>query len=202
MSSRFPDIAGGGRLCLKWNYYKGETMKALLIIDMQVGSLIGETPRFDAGGVIQKIDSLAHFFRSRGDKVIFVQHDGTKENFLLHGTSEWDITPDIYQDENDIFIEKTANDSFYGTGLASTLNSYDIKHLYITGCATDFCVNATVHSALVKDFDITVVSDCHTTADRPIFKAEQLIDFHNWLWANLTPTNGKIEVKEFKELIS
>jgi nicotinamidase-related amidase len=74
--------------------------------------------------------------------------------------------------------------------------------LYITGCATDFCVNATIHSALVKDFNITVVRDCHSTADRPNFKAEKLIDFHNWLWANLTPTNGTIQVKELKEIIS
>ncbi len=177
-------------------------MKALLIIDMQIGSLFGEIPRFDSKSVIQRIDALAHFFRSQGDTVIFVQHDGTRENFLLHGTSDWDITPDIHQEKNDIYIEKTANDSFYRTELENRLNSYGINDLYIAGCATDFCVNATILAALVKDFNITVVGDCHTTADRPNFKAEQLIDFHNWLWANLTPTNGRIEVKKLKDIIS
>jgi hypothetical protein len=32
-------------------------------------------------------------------------------------------------------------------------------------------------------------------------KATQLIDFHNWLWENLTPTKGTIAVKEMKEII-
>jgi nicotinamidase-related amidase len=177
-------------------------MKALLIIDMQIGSFSSKNPRFDANGVIQRIDTLANYFRSQGDRVIFIQHDGTKENFLIHGTSDWNIVPALSRRENDIYIEKTANDSFYRTDLESTLKSYNIRDLYITGCATDFCVNATIHSALVKDFNITVVRDCHTTADRPNFKAEKLIDFHNWLWANLTPTNGTIEIKKLKEIIS
>ena len=74
------------------------------------------------------------------------------------------------------------------------LGDYKINHLYITGCATDFCVSATVHSALVNDFNLTIIEDCHTTADRPNIKAEENIKFHNWLWQNLTPTNGTIRI--------
>jgi nicotinamidase-related amidase len=62
-------------------------------------------------------------------------------------------------------------------------------------------VNSTVQTALVKEFNITIVKDCHTTADRPNFKAEQLIDFHNWMWENLTPTKEKICLKSFSDLM-
>jgi hypothetical protein len=62
-------------------------------------------------------------------------------------------------------------------------------------------VNATVHSALVRDYDIVIARDCHTTADRPHQTAGQLIDFHNWLWENLTPTNGAITVKALQEIL-
>ena len=46
---------------------------------------------------------------------------------------------------------QTANDSFYRTDLEKILRAHQIMDVVITGCATDFCVNATVHSALVKD---------------------------------------------------
>lgn len=176
-------------------------MKALLVIDMQVGLFLPETPRFDAAGVVQRINTLIKRFRNQGNKIIFIQHDGTKENFLLHGTADWKILPTLHQAENDIHIEKTANDSFYKTDLEKTLKTNDINNLYITGCATDFCVNSTVQTALVKDYNMTIVKDCHTTCDRPNFKAKELIDFHNWLWENLTPTQGRIQLKSLKELI-
>ena len=103
--------------------------------------------------------------------------------------------------DSDLYIEKEANDSFYKTDLSSLLAELNVDHLYITGCATDFCVNATIHSALVKDFDLTIIKDCHTTADRPNLKAEENINFHNWLWANLTPTNGRIRLLPSNEIL-
>ena len=52
-----------------------ESDKALLIIDMQKGSFTPKTPRFDAIGVINRINRLADLFRKEGFPVIFVQHD-------------------------------------------------------------------------------------------------------------------------------
>lgn len=68
----------------------------------------------------------------------------------------------------------------------------NINELVIAGCATDFCVVATVKSALVHDYNLTIIEDAHTTADRPHISAEKRIAHHNWLWANLTPTEGKV----------
>lgn len=176
-------------------------MKALLVIDMQVGSFSDKTPRFNSQEVINKINTLSDHFRGQNDTVIFIRHDGTKENFLFSGTPDWQILPSLNQSKSDIYIEKTANDSFYQTRLEQTLKSLAIDQLYISGCATDFCVNATVHSALVKDFHITIAKDCHTTGDRPSFKAKELITFHNWLWQNLTPTGGSVQVKTLDEIV-
>jgi nicotinamidase-related amidase len=176
-------------------------MKALLIIDMQVESFKPETPRFDADNIVQRINSLSNHFRQNGDKVIFIQHDGTKENYLFPGTSGWNILPSLIQNPDDIFIGKTANDSFYGTELEAVLKKYGITELFITGCATDFCVDATIHSALNRDFSTVVVKDCHTTANRPHLSAEKVIQHHNWVWENLTPTKGKIQMVSSKDLL-
>ena len=168
-------------------------MEALLIIDMQIGSF-RLSKRYDEEGVVKRINKIAEIFRKNKKPVIFVQHDGTKENYLYTGTNDWKILPELYQEKSDLYVEKEANDSFYRTKMSTLLENYKIDHLYITGCATDFCVNATVHSALVKDLNLTIIEDCHTTADRPNMKAEENIKFHNWLWNNLTPTNGKIRI--------
>ena len=176
-------------------------MKALLIIDMQIGSFKPETQRFDAEGVVQRINLLSDRFRQNGDKVIFIQHDGTKEDSYLPGTPDWNILPTLTRRSQDLVVNKTANDSFYNTELENILRKYEIKELFITGCATDFCVDATVHSALTKDYDIVVVKDCHTTANRPHLSAEKVIEHHNWLWANMAPTNGSIKLVSSKDLL-
>jgi len=61
--------------------------KALLIIDMQAGSFTPATPRYDSDGVIDRINQLSAIFRSNGDQVIFIRHDGTKEGCYIPGTN-------------------------------------------------------------------------------------------------------------------
>jgi nicotinamidase-related amidase len=177
-------------------------MKALLIIDMQIGSFKPYTLRYDALGVIDKINILSAFFRSNNDKVIFVQHDGTKEQSFMPNTDDWQILPELTKLATDIYISKTANDAFYQTDLQTILAKYHITELYITGCATDFCVDATIKSALTKDYKITVVEDGHTTADRPHITALTAIKHYNWLWADMTPTNAKVELMKTENIIT
>jgi nicotinamidase-related amidase len=169
-------------------------MKALLIIDMQNISFTPKTPRFDSAEVIQRINRLSHKFRLAGDKVVFVQHDGTKEGFCVPNTVEWEILSSLDIEPDDLIISKIANDSFYNTTLKEELLKFGINELIITGCATDFCVDSTIKSALVNDFNVIVIEDAHTTADRPFLKAKQVIDHYNWMWSEMTPTKGKIKV--------
>jgi nicotinamidase-related amidase len=176
-------------------------MKALLIIDMQKTSFTSATPRFDSDKVIQKINELSRKFRLAGDKVIFIQHNGTREGFCIPGTEEWEILPSLEKESSDLIISKTANDSFYLTTLKDELSKLGINELIITGCATDFCVDSTIKSALINDFNIIVIKDGHTTADRPNLKAKQVIEHYNWMWSEMSPTKGKISVIDFETYI-
>ncbi|UGU16435.1 cysteine hydrolase [Sinomicrobium kalidii] len=174
--------------------------KALLIIDMQKGSFTSETPRLDTEGVIYRINSLARVFRTSGCPVIFIQHDGTGTNEFIPGTVDWELLDDLTVTSTDIFIDKYANDAFYNTKLKSKLDEMRVNELFITGCATDFCVESTIQSALIKDYNITVVADGHTTGERPFRTAEKVVEHYNWVWQNLAPTGGKIMVKSFEQL--
>jgi nicotinamidase-related amidase len=88
-------------------------MKALLIIDMQKVSFSPKTLRYDTVGVIKRINELSDRFRLNGDLVIYIQHDGSKEDYCYPDTDEWKILPDLIIHPNDLIISKTANDSFY-----------------------------------------------------------------------------------------
>ncbi len=174
--------------------------KALVIIDMQKGSFTTATPRFDTEGVLDRINRLSDYFRKKRFPVVYVQHDGSKQNEFIPQTDEWELLDELDVKKDDIVISKYANDIFYKTNLNQKLRDWGIEELYITGCATDFCVEASIQSALSKDFKINVVSDAHTTADRPHMIADKVIAHYNWVWKNMIPTKGRIEVKSFQDI--
>jgi nicotinamidase-related amidase len=97
-------------------------------------------------------------------------------------------------DHSDLIIGKTANDSFYSSDLLNKLQDLKITSIWVTGCATDFCVDATIKSALNHNFNVYIDARGHTTADRPSLKANQVIDHYNWMWQNMLPTEGHIKV--------
>jgi nicotinamidase-related amidase len=176
-------------------------MKALLIIDMQIGLFTPSTPRFDAHGVISRINALSEKFRELGWPVIFIQHDGTSQDYLYPNTPDWEILPSLIQKSSDIVVGKTANDAFYNSNLQETLEAKGITELVITGCATDFCVDTTIRSALGRNYKITVIEDGHTTGNRPHLDAQTVIMHHNWIWSELSPTAHRLKVKPFDEVI-
>lgn len=173
-----------------------ENRKALLIIDMQKGSFTPETPRHDTDGVVNRINALSKQFREKQLPVIFIQHDGTRENCFIPDTDDWKLLSALDVQPGDLIISKEANDAFYRTRLRPILDEMDIRELVVTGCATDFCVEATIQSALAKDYHVTVVSNGHTTGERPHLSAQKVIEHYNWIWQNMIPTQGRIRVLE------
>jgi len=174
--------------------------KALLVIDMQKGSFTSKTPRFDTEGVVRRINKLASIFRKQNCPVIYIQHDGSGTGEFEKNTWEWEILEELIVEPNDILIDKYANDVFYNSKLQTKLVKLDVNELIITGCATDFCVESTVQSALTKDYKVTVVANGHTTGERPHLSAAKIIEHYNWVWKNMIPTKGKIEVKSFDKI--
>ena len=175
-------------------------MKALLIIDMQKGSFKPYSLRHDTLGVIDRINFLSGYFRANNYPVIFIQHDGTNENCFFPKTDDWEILPELVRLPNDITISKTANDSFYKTFLQEMLFKKATSELFITGCATDFCVDTTIKSALSRDYKVTIIEDGHTTASRPFIDAQTVINHYNWLWSEMSATKYKLAVLKTRDI--
>jgi nicotinamidase-related amidase len=167
-------------------------MDVVIVVDMQVGLLNGP-PKHDLQGVIERINALTAMVRSRSGKVIWIRHCGkTGDGFAPH-TAGWALLPELIRQPDDLVIEKTLNDPFAGTGLPDTLQRIAPDRLLVAGWATDFCVDATVRSAVSNDHHVVVVADGHTLSDRPHLDAATVIRHHNWVWSGLI-TNRSIRV--------
>lgn len=174
---------------------------ALLVIDMQVGLFTAATPRWDADGVVARINAVVKAVRHRGGTVVFIQHDGPAGDPFEPGQPGWALLPGLVRDAADMVVHKTACDAFYATDLARLLEARGVRQLIVTGCATDYCVDTTVRAALSRDFDVLVVADGHTTADRPHVSAESLIRHYNWLWPDLIHPTAHVRVMDAASVI-
>ena len=161
-------------------------MQTLLIIDMQTAWL-EENPRHDAQAVIQRINQVAQYFRQTNQPIIFVRHD---DDVVKKGSQEWQVTPAITAMSTDLFVDKTACDSFSGTDLAQRLQEIGTTEVVICGLATEFCVDTTLRACLSRGYKVTALADTHTTSNRPHLDAASIIVHHNWIWTHMAAPEG------------
>ena len=167
---------------------------ALVIIDMQEGSFTPRTARHDTAGLVERLNTLAGSVRSAGGSVIFVQHDGPVGDPHHPDEPGWRLLPELDKRAGDLIVRKNACDSFLGTTLDSILQSNAIERLIVTGCATDYCVDTTVRSALARGYATIAPADGHTTSNRTHFTAQQIIAHHNSVWADFIAPGGPATV--------
>jgi nicotinamidase-related amidase len=61
---------------------------------------------------------------------------------------------------SDYFILKPRHSAFYATSLSPLLEDLRVKRLILAGIATNLCVLFTAHDAHMRQYRITVLSDC------------------------------------------
>ena len=153
---------------------------ALLIIDVQVGIIDG-LRAYGGREVLEQINKLLSKARAVNMSIIYVQHDGEAGHPLEVGSQGWQIHPEIKPHEEDLIIRKRASDSFFETSLQRELQARGIEHLIVAGCMNEYCVDTTSRRAISMGYDVTLVSDAHTTMDNKLLPAAQIIAHHNAL---------------------
>jgi nicotinamidase-related amidase len=152
---------------------------ALLVVDVQNGVVAGAHER-DA--VVANIVSLVGVARSNAVPVIWVQHSSEQ---LVRDTDAWRIVPELRPDDDEPLVDKNYGDSFEDTNLEAVLSDLEVGRLVVAGAQTDACIRATLHGALVRGYDATLVSDAHTTEDTTAYGApspELVIAHTNLYW--------------------
>ncbi len=147
----------------------------LLVVDVQVGVM---RDIWEASRVIHNIAAALHAARSQGVPVIWVQH---ADSDLVEGSPDWQIVPELKPDAGEALICKNYNSSFEQTPLEDTLAQLKASHIVLAGAATNWCIRATAYAALDRGYDLTLVSDAHTTGSIELesgglISAESIID--------------------------
>ena len=164
---------------------------ALLIIDVQHALCHGEYAAFEAERVISKINEVSRRVRDAGELVVVIQHE-SPDDPLVHGSTGWQLAPGLATAESDVFVRKTATDSFHLTALHEILQQRGITQLIVCGMQSEFCVDTTVRRALALGYPVTLVADGHTTLDNGTLKAAQISAHHNETLANITSFGPRV----------
>ena len=106
--------------------------------------------------------------------------------------------PQLKRLDNEPLVHKTYGDSFEATDLEELLAERGVGRVVVTGAQTEECIRSTLHGALARGYDATLVSDAHTTEDMrewgfPV-TPEQSIAYTNayWSWAAAPGRKGSV----------
>jgi nicotinamidase-related amidase len=169
---------------------------ALLVVDVQNGAVNGAHER-DA--VVANVGRLVEKARRERVPVVWVQHFGEG---LERESDDWRIVPELAPAEAEPLVEKSYGDSFEDTTLETVLSGLGVGRLVVVGAQTDACIRSTLHGALARGYDATLVSDAHTTEDQTAWGApppDQVIAHTNLYWSYQTApgrTAGTVEAKD------
>ena len=153
---------------------------ALLVIDVQNG-VVGGTHERDT--VVANVSTLVDRARQAEVPVVWVQHSS---EHLSPGSDPWRIVPELSPDDAEPLVAKTYADSFDETTLETVLSDLGVGRLVVVGAQTDECVRSTLHGAVVRGYDATLVGDAHTTEDLTEWGApppDQVIAHTNLYWS-------------------
>jgi nicotinamidase-related amidase len=174
----------------------GRPHTALLVIDVQNGVM--ETAH-ERETVLANIVTLVESARAAGTEVVWVQH--TSEE-LPRGSQTWEYVPELVRTESEPLVHKEYGDSFEDTDLEEVLASRGVGSLVVAGAQTDACIRSTLHGALARGYDVTLVADAHSTEDLSAYGAPppgQVIAHTNMYWKYQTApgrTAGTVETAE------
>ena len=136
----------------------GEGNKAaLVVVDVQIGVM---REAWDASRVVGNVARAVERARAESVPVLWVQHT---DQDLPKESPQWQWVPELVPAEGEPRIHKQFNSSFEQTSLQSELAALGVTHIILAGAATNWCIRATAYGALERGYDVTLLSDAHTT---------------------------------------
>jgi nicotinamidase-related amidase len=154
---------------------------ALVVVDVQ-NAVVAEA--FERDATVANIATVVDKARSANVPVIWVQH--SSENLPIDSDG-WQFVPELTRADSEALVPKTYPDAFEDTTLESVLAKGHIGSIVLAGAQTDECIRSTLHGALARGYDVTLVGDAHTTEDLSPWGApppDKVIAHTNLYWGN------------------
>ncbi len=134
-----------------------------------------------SGNVIANTLTLVEKAREKGAAIIhapLIIDPYNKKGWLAHltlgkvftkGSEKSEITEGFYKKKDIIISGRYAFDAFIGSDLEEQLSDHKIENILFCGFTTDQCVAKTMITAIKKNFNCYLISDC-TAAIAKIFQ--------------------------------
>ena len=135
----------------------GRDKTALIVVDVQNGVVEDAYKRDE---VISNIEATVAMARSAQVPVVWVQHSDEE---LVIESEAWQLVSELIPLTGEPQVRKIYRSSFEATDLENILARMQVGHLVVVGAQTNNCIRHTAHDALAKGYDVTLVSDAHTT---------------------------------------
>jgi nicotinamidase-related amidase len=137
----------------------GRNKTALVVVDVQNGVVEGAYLRDE---IIKKIAAAVAKAREAGIPVVWVQHSDEE---IEIGSESWQLVSELVPLSGEPMVRKIYRSSFEETDLEETLAKLNVGHVIVCGAQSNNCIRHTSHDALAKGYDVTLISDAHTTTD-------------------------------------
>jgi nicotinamidase-related amidase len=136
---------------------RGGSQGVLVVVDVQVGVV---ADAHDSQRVVSNVALAVERARVEGVPVVWVQH---ADEELVFGSDAWQWVPQLIPADGEHRVHKNFNSSFEQTDLEDHLARLGATHIALAGAATNWCIRATAYGALERGYDLTLISDAHTT---------------------------------------
>ncbi|MGB7981987.1 MAG: isochorismatase family protein [Candidatus Nanopelagicales bacterium] len=152
---------------------------ALLVVDVQNG-VVGHA--HDRDTVVANIANLVDSARAADVPVVWVQHSSAD---LPIDSERWRLVTELQRKDAEPLVPKTYGDAFENTDLESVLAATRVGRLLVARAQTDGCIRSTLHGAITRGYDVTLICDAHTTEDLSEYGAptpDKVIAHTNLYW--------------------
>lgn len=163
--------------------------EALVIVDFQNDFSLGGSLGVPASEqIVETINDYGRHFVARGALLVatrdwhppvtdhFQEHGGPWPVHCVQGTKGAEFHPSLRLPEGTVIVSKGTHysgDSYSafhatledGTALSEYLRLSGVRHLYIGGLATDYCVRASVLDGLREGYEVTILLDASRGVD-------------------------------------
>ena len=133
--------------------------KALIVIDMQIGVV---RDAYEIDDVTSTIQGLVAKARQADVPVVWVQ-DHAEDRAI--DSDDWQLVDGLDPLAGEPRVGKAFGDAFADTDLEAVLADRGVGELVLVGAASEQCVRCTMHSAVVRGYDVALVKGGHSTTD-------------------------------------
>lgn len=154
-----PSLVGGVVFAAAMTTLKDRPNRALLVVDMQVGVV---RDAYEIHRITSTIKALIAKARHGGVAVVWVQDHGEGRAV---DSDAWQIVDELEPADGEPLVGKVFGDAFADTDLEDVLAAAGVGELVLVGAASEQCIRCTMHSAVVRGYDIALVKGGHTTTD-------------------------------------